>query len=72
MTLEELQKPGPMLCVEDVAAIMRCDSRTVRRWLNSGDLAHVRVSARIRLVTRAAMLAFVESRTIPGKKINVR
>lgn len=49
--------PEDFLIVDEVAAIMRCSARTVRRWIDDGDLPVVRIRGTTRIPLAALQVA---------------
>ncbi len=60
-----MAKPAPELdrlyTVEEIAEHSRVNERTVRRWLDNGDLVEIRLGRR-RLVAHRDYLAFLDAR----------
>jgi len=55
------------LTAEEIAAELRVDISSVRRWLRSGGLASVRIGRQYR-VERTVYEAFVKSREVPPRE----
>jgi excisionase family DNA binding protein len=55
------------LTAEEIAAELRVDISSVRRWLRSGELASVRIGRQYR-VERTVYEAFVKSREVPRQQ----
>ncbi|MCZ0813531.1 helix-turn-helix domain-containing protein [Roseovarius sp. EGI FJ00037] len=55
------QKPEPMLDIIDVAAICRVSEKTVRRWIEAGDLRAAKLGGQWRISHRD-LNAFVRDR----------
>lgn len=51
-----------MLTVEEVADIMKVNVRTVRAWVNSGDLARTWIGTREYRISKADLRAFIQRR----------
>jgi len=57
------------LTAEEIAAELRVDISSVRRWLRSGELASIRVGRQYR-VERTVYEAFLKTREVPLKEPN--
>lgn len=55
------------LTAEEIAAKLRVDITTVRRWLAAGELPSIRVGRQYR-VEQSAFEAFLKSREVPPKE----
>jgi excisionase family DNA binding protein len=55
------------LTAEEIAAELRVDISSVRRWLRSGELASIRVGRQYR-VERTVYEAFLKTREVPLKE----
>lgn len=58
MSQEDLE----MLTVEEVAEMMKVNIRTVRLWVQSGELPRVRIGTREYRISKADLRAFIEKR----------
>lgn len=56
-----------MLTADDVAKIMRVSLKTVRKWVQSGDLASIPIGSREYRISRSDLEAFIEERKRRGK-----
>jgi excisionase family DNA binding protein len=54
------------LTAEEIAAELRVDISSVRRWLRSGELASIRVGRQYR-VERTVYEAFLKTREVPPR-----
>jgi excisionase family DNA binding protein len=54
------------LTAEEIAAELRVDISSVRRWLRSGELASIRVGRQYR-VERTVYEAFLKTREVPQR-----
>jgi excisionase family DNA binding protein len=57
-----LQNYPDMLTAKEVADIMRVDIKTVRNWVNSGELASIPIGKREYRISKVALLEFIENR----------
>ena len=65
MTLNQLitirgLEDGPMFRIRELCALFGVSRQTIYRWLEDGRLAEVRVTGRVRWITRASVAALVE------------
>ena len=58
-----MTKPGDLMFVEEVAAVARVSSETIRYWIKRGKLASSRPGRR-RLIRRDDLEAFLASGTL--------
>ncbi len=57
-----------MLTADEVAHIMRVHIKTVRKWVQSGELPSVPIGSREYRIMRSDLNAFIEKRKRRGKK----
>lgn len=55
------------LTAEEIAAELRVDISSVRRWLRSGELASIRIGRQYR-VKRSVYEAFLKTREVPPRE----
>lgn len=56
-----MQPEKEMLTADEVAEYMNVHVRTVRNWINSGELPYVRIGPRGYRISRTDLLAFINS-----------
>lgn len=59
-----------MLTVEEVAELMKVNIRTVRAWVQSGELPRIWIGKREYRISRADLRAFAEKRRGPNPPDN--
>lgn len=60
-----MESSSPFLTVQEVAAFLRVDPQTVRRWCIAGDLRAVRAGGKVYRVRRDDLDAFVQRWQVP-------
>jgi excisionase family DNA binding protein len=57
-----------LLTVEEAAEIMSVHSSTIRRFVKSGELAHVKIGTREYRIKRSELLRFIDQHESRGKE----